>query len=1240
MQKTIDIMKYKLYVIALLVFISTSLKAEVVKDSIQLPLESYKLNQGYITSLTNKIDFYCDLGNYNKTIEIAEERQKVLEAVYGKDSYEYVLYQAELSSFYSFINKNHKAIELIKESIQRLENDNDSIVILAKNDMEFNLSSYYASIADYEKSLFYAQKVLAVYKSVYGVHNEKYISVLERVGSCLTYLSRAEEAITKQQDVLDYRIAHKDSLNLAIILCDISKSYATTGNYKKAISLSIEGQKILKKLLGEKNQFFIQALTNLSTYYEDSGDFDDAFKTCHELVETCRIGYGDNSSEYAKAISYNAQLHYRSGNAYLAIELEKESLKLKVQLQVDSISIAKSYSNLGLYYNALGYMDDAINNNLQAYILVSQLSYSSLYRDIILNLSDCYLKSEKYDEARTILSKAIVLFKEHNDDTSYYSCLTNMASYYFGMENYEKAISTLDKVRSYYQSTYGENSLQTIAIYKKMAQFYMRINRVRDAFFYEEKSMQLNKMLYGKDSPQYATSLSSLGNLLFQLGDQKKATIFQEDAANIIKNKLGTQNVLYLNVLRILSNVNDYNHNRKLQLLDEIKQILLSNNFSIHVYVSTMCELAQDYSKFNRYKDILELEDCLDKDSVVKAYFDKNQLAYAKYKNSFSSCFCALRKYDEALKRELVAYEIFKKYHGNNVANYDSSIANLIVCYGSLKDSVNLHNLMKETQIFDVIKNIIANNVQLLPSSDRFKYWKNFAYIYYDMVPYFAGLFRDNYFICSAYDNAALFAKGLLLRSETNILEIIKNHSDNSIRIMYDRLLSNYRLLESLSDINQIDSIKNTLNEQEDEIIQRLRHIGLLENTDVSWKDVQKELGSKDIAIEFISCNVDSVKQLNSALLLRKGYTFPKWVPIADKHEIDKYLTNGDMDSLYNVLWRPFEEELEGVENIYFSPSGELHSIPMEYLVCNDKRYMCEKFNLYRLSSTQKLVNRNSSGKYQKAVLYGGLDYESELVKQQSEIQNNNSLYQEKLDRGLMGSILNRNGFEPLINTQLEVSEIASVLESSNIKCNIFTGTKGIEETFKAMSGIPNDILHISTHGMYLRKNGVREIKYKNNFNFIRTEDTPVSLPGDEALSRSFLVMSGGNMLTRHREIPEGSDDGILTAKEISNLDLFGVDIVVLSACQTGLGDISGEGVYGLQRGFKKAGVNTILMSIDKVDDEATRILMVEFYKNLMNGKTKHQSLRDAQKYLRSVDNGKYDDPKYWASFIMLDGID
>ena len=133
--------------------------------------------------------------------------------------------------------------------------------------------------------------------------------------------------------------------------------------------------------------------------------------------------------------------------------------------------------------------------------------------------------------------------------------------------------------------------------------------------------------------------------------------------------------------------------------------------------------------------------------------------------------------------------------------------------------------------------------------------------------------------------------------------------------------------------------------------------------------------------------------------------------------------------------------------------------------------------------------------------------------------------------------------------------------------------------------------------------------------------------------------MSGGDMLPSHKEIPENLEDGILTASEISKLDLKGLDLVVLSACQTALGDVDNDGVYGLQRGFKKAGAKTILMSLDKVDDEATRILMVEFYRNLMDGKSKHQSLKDAQKHLRKVENGKYNKPEYWASFIMLDGL-
>jgi CHAT domain-containing protein len=124
------------------------------------------------------------------------------------------------------------------------------------------------------------------------------------------------------------------------------------------------------------------------------------------------------------------------------------------------------------------------------------------------------------------------------------------------------------------------------------------------------------------------------------------------------------------------------------------------------------------------------------------------------------------------------------------------------------------------------------------------------------------------------------------------------------------------------------------------------------------------------------------------------------------------------------------------------------------------------------------------------------------------------------------------------------------------------------------------------------------------------------------------------------KDIPQDIEDGILLASEISLLDLQSVDLVTLSACQTGLGDISDDGVLGLQRGFKRAGVNSLLMTLWPVEDSATKIFMKQFYNNLFTGYSKQQSLQTAQKYLREYNNGYYNEPKYWAAFILLDGIE
>jgi CHAT domain-containing protein len=142
----------------------------------------------------------------------------------------------------------------------------------------------------------------------------------------------------------------------------------------------------------------------------------------------------------------------------------------------------------------------------------------------------------------------------------------------------------------------------------------------------------------------------------------------------------------------------------------------------------------------------------------------------------------------------------------------------------------------------------------------------------------------------------------------------------------------------------------------------------------------------------------------------------------------------------------------------------------------------------------------------------------------------------------------------------------------------------------------------------------------------------------DRSLSRSGLLMTGAADYIFGYETDFMAEDGVLTAREISQLDLSGLDLCVLSACQTALGDISGDGVFGLQRGFKKAGAKSILMSLWKVDDEATCLLMTEFYKNwITEGMTKHDALEAAKKAVRSHKEKGWDDPKYWAAFILLD---
>ena len=300
---------------------------------------------------------------------------------------------------------------------------------------------------------------------------------------------------------------------------------------------------------------------------------------------------------------------------------------------------------------------------------------------------------------------------------------------------------------------------------------------------------------------------------------------------------------------------------------------------------------------------------------------------------------------------------------------------------------------------------------------------------------------------------------------------------------------------------------------------------------------------------------------------------------------------------------------------------------------------------MYRLSTTREVITRTEThpnptkGREKKTstnpgekeiVLFGGVDYNATLAANGTPPSEGTG---EATTRDLQ---MRGMSAHYLPETKTEVEGIKQSFDSQQHSSDIHIGSDATETSVKALSAHCPKILHIATHGFYFTDTPAT---HRQKFRFMGQEDfRSVADLEDMALTRSGLLMAGANGTLKRNDPPAGVDDGVLTAQEISRLDLRGLDLVVLSACKTGLGDLNqGEGVFGLQRGFKKAGVQTIVMSLWEVADEATQLLMSAFYHNLLQGQSKRDAFHNAQTSLRQYGDKSFDHPQFWAAFILLD---
>ena len=248
---------------------------------------------------------------------------------------------------------------------------------------------------------------------------------------------------------------------------------------------------------------------------------------------------------------------------------------------------------------------------------------------------------------------------------------------------------------------------------------------------------------------------------------------------------------------------------------------------------------------------------------------------------------------------------------------------------------------------------------------------------------------------------------------------------------------------------------------------------------------------------------------------------------------------------------------------------------------------------------------------FSEIALFGGLNYDDKDILVNVELPD---LTAYNIIRG-SNIEEERVGLAYLKGSLSEVSSAQSILSTINNSIQLFVDKEGTEERFKSLSGTGISLLHIATHGFYI----------KNGDN--------VANVGNRVMRKSGLFMSGAKAVWKGSDEKYTGDDGILLSEEIENLDFSKLNLVILSACGTGLGNPTNDGVYGLQRAFKKAGAQTIIMSLWNVDDNATALMMETFYKELVKTNSKHQAFKKAQDSVREI----FEEPYYWSAFIMLD---
>lgn len=973
--------------------------------------------------------------------------------------------------------------------------------------------------------------------------------------------------------------------------------------------------------LGEAYVYYTEDIQKGLSYYEKE----------YELRSRLQPDEPKSDLAYNLAAAYDLAGQYgKSEGLYLSV-LDEER-ETKGRKSKDYVSTVKALAD---HYVLTGEAEKGLRHMRQNRRSVEKGSFDDA---LMMKYEGDFLEMRgQYSKAESSLRSSLELMDENGyyPSLEYAYALNSLGTVYVNSGQLPAAEKVYNNALSVLERLGGEDEEGIIGTKYNQVQVFRRLAFYEEAETTSREILAADKDYYGENSYTYASSLINLAQILFLKEEPNEAQDLLLDAQSILDDLGEGQSPLYSILLSELGRVSDQME-RQEEALSYLQQSLdvLEEMGSMEgrEYAAAIGNLASYNLKYGNTKVGEEL--AMESLALYKKILGKKHPLYAKATRRLAVLKWHQKNIEEALG-----------YYSETFDNYFAQINAYFPVLSEDEKGKFYYNKLKPS--FEQFNSFVIEN-----RSD------------------------DPELLGKMYDYQ-LATKGLIFYATNKVREGILNSGDSSLIEKYETWIAQKETLAQLFSSGElqpaerndkIDSVSTLAEQLEKELGEASAAFASnFASQDLTWQDVRDKLNPGEAAIEIVRFRdfdpadgggfTDEVyyaglivkhdtQNAPELVIMRNGLQMETKF-LSNYRNAIKYLMNEVYS--YRLFWRPLDDKLDGIEKIYFSPDGVYNQISI-YTLRNPatKQFTIDEFEFQLVTNTKDLVasEKSDGNNNGQSYLFGYPNYDlggqkTETTEEESGEQRSlgrgmsrgarggnkselDELMKASLPRGIRGNLLrymgSGAGMPMLPGTLKEVNLIDSLFANQSTETENFMDDLAVEDQIKEIKN-PRT-LHIATHGFFLEEEKGDD----------ENEDKHVTNP----MLRSGLIMAGANSYIREGEIAtdmELNDDGILTAYEAMNLNLDNTELVILSACETGLGEVqNGEGVFGLQRAFKVAGTDALIMSMWTVDDAATQELMTIFYEEWLGGKSKKDAFNTAQKRLKD----KWKKPYYWGAFVMV----